>query len=197
MEENRRDAVLGNMVRAIHILEECRFFAPLIPEVRTNLVYALPNACTQDAVAGVDGRITSVKGYPKAAGYPTLGASSHMARFIIEVIKRDGEIRAGINFMHNDTFGQWLEEYCKKNGLLLGWIDRSKEPEARKEEEGGSMVWKVAEAIRSVDGQVPDIAYETGAVGKEPVSVLLGRSAVDVVKGAIRLSETYAKNRKD
>lgn len=192
---NEREMVLGNMVDAIAVLEKSRSFAPLIPEVRTNLVYALPHAKSKQDVGGIDGRITDVNGFPKASGFPKFGASSHMARFILEIMKVDPEMRAGINFIYNEEFGEWLRAYCDKNNLLLGYVDRSKEPEKIKKEEGGSMAWKVAQIIQSVDGRIPDIAYETGAVGKEPVSVLIGKSAVDVVIRAIKLGEEYAKNR--
>lgn len=190
---NEKDGILGNMLRAITLLESFRPFASLIPEVRTNMVYALPYAKSREDVAGIEGRITVVNGFPRASGFPKFGVSSHMARFILEIMKVNPEMRAGINFIHNDQFGRWLKEYCAKNNLLLACIDRSKEPEERKEREGDSMVWKVAMVISSVGGRVPDIAYETGAVGKEPVSVFLGRSAVEVTEKIIRLGGEYIK----
>jgi len=192
---NERDLVLGNVLQAVSMLERSRSFALLIPEVRTNLVHALLDAKSKEDVAGIDGRITVVNGFPRASGFPQFGASSHMARFILEIMKINQEMRAGIDFIYNDEFGRWLKEYCGKNNLLLGCADRSKEPEERKQKEGDSMVWKVAEAIQSVGGNVPDIAIETGAVGKEPVSVLIGKSAVEVVEQAIKLGEEYVKNR--
>ncbi len=192
---NEKDLVLGNVLQAVMMLEKSHSFAYLIPEVRTNLVYALPNAKSKEDVAGIEGRITVVNGYPKASGFPKFGASSHMARFIIEIMKVNPEMRAGINFIYNNDFGKWLKEYCEKNNLLMGCVDRSKEPEERKRKEGDSMVWKVAEVIRSVNGRVPDIAYETGAVGKESVSVLIGKSAVEIVERVGSLGEDYVKNR--
>jgi hypothetical protein len=50
----------GRMAVALNILESCREFAALIPEVRTNLVYARPGAKTRHEVLGIDGRITVV-----------------------------------------------------------------------------------------------------------------------------------------
>ncbi len=41
---NEKDVILRNMVRAVKIFERSRSFALLIPEVRTNLVYALSGA---------------------------------------------------------------------------------------------------------------------------------------------------------
>lgn len=192
---DEKDLVLENMLQAVRMLEESPSFALIIPEVRTNLVYAFPDAKLKEDVAGIEGRITVVNGFPKASGFPQFGASSHMARFILEIMKVNPEMRAGINFIYNDELGKWLKEYCGKNNLLLGCANRSKEPEERKQKEGDSMVWKVAEIMRSVGGRVPDIAYETGAVGKEPVSVLIGKSAVEIVERVIKLGEEYVKNR--
>lgn len=186
-----RYLVLGNVLQAVRMLQESRPFAFLIPEVRTNLVYALPDAKSKEDVAGIDGRITVVNGFPKASGFPQFGASSHMARLILEIIKVNPEMRAGINFIYNNDFGKWLKEYCKENNLLLGCVDRSKEPEERKQKEGDSMVWKVAEIIRTAGGRVPDIAYETGAVGKEHLSFLVAKSAVEVVESVIKLADKY------
>ena len=72
----------GHMAVALNILEGCQEFAALIPEVRTNLVYARPGARTRDEVLGIEGRITVVNGFPTAAGKPRFGASSHMARLL-------------------------------------------------------------------------------------------------------------------
>jgi len=41
---NEKDLVLGNVLRAVRMLGKSHSFALLIPEVRTNLVYALPDA---------------------------------------------------------------------------------------------------------------------------------------------------------
>jgi predicted fused transcriptional regulator/phosphomethylpyrimidine kinase len=73
------EVVLGNLVTAVHMLENCPEFTSLIPEVRVNLAYALPNAKITEDVAAVEGRITAVHGHPSAAGMPAWGASDHLA----------------------------------------------------------------------------------------------------------------------
>ncbi len=60
--------ILGSLVKAIALIEKCREFSLLVPEVRVNLVYALSNANKVSDIAAVDGRITVVNGYPKASG---------------------------------------------------------------------------------------------------------------------------------
>ncbi len=181
----------GKMAIALEMIEECAAFAPLIPEVRTNLVYAQPHAQTPADVLAIDGRITVVKGLPKGAGKPEFGASSHMARLVIELSKRDPSMRAGINFASNPPLVKWLEEYCAAHGWAFSVIDRRAEPEEIKETEGASMPWKVKEAIRAAGERVPKVFYETGAIGKEPVSVLVGKDPISVAKEMCELARRY------
>jgi hydroxymethylpyrimidine/phosphomethylpyrimidine kinase len=187
----------GRMAVALNILEGCQEFAALIPEVRTNLVYARPGASTRHEVLGIDGRITVVNGMPHAAGKPRFGASSHMARLIVEMGKTDASIRAGINFASDPELAKWLEDYCRSRGWTFSVIDRKNEPEEVKEAEGASMPWKVRESIRAAGGRVPRMFYETGAVGKEPVSVLVGEDSIEVAEEACKIARLYHARRQD
>jgi len=181
----------GQMALAIGQIEHCREFAAIIPEVRSNLVFARTDAKTRDDVLAVDGRITVVSGMPHAAGKPVFGVSSHMARLIIEYRKYEPSVRAGIDFANTPDLTQWLLQYCTKNGWGFSVIDRRNEPEEIKEAEGASMPWKVKEAVRAAGGRPPKIFYETGAVGKEPVSVLVGRDPLEVVGQICTIAELY------
>ncbi len=181
----------GKMAIALDVIEECKAFAPLIPEVRTNLVYAQPHAQTPADVLAIDGRITVVNGLPKAAGKPEFGASSHMARLIVELSKSDPLVRAGINFASNPPLVKWLKDYCTAQGWIFSVIDRRAEPEEIRETEGASMPWKIKEAIKAAGGRVPSVFYETGAVGKEPVSVLVGRDPISVAKEMCEIARRY------
>lgn len=51
------EAVLGNLVTAVQMLENCSEFTSLMPEVvRVNLAYALPEAQTSQDIATVEGQ---------------------------------------------------------------------------------------------------------------------------------------------
>ncbi|MGZ4923159.1 MAG: thiamine-phosphate synthase family protein [Halobacteriota archaeon] len=183
--------VHGKMAIALDILEQCAAFAPLIPEVRTNLVYAKPHAQTTDEVLAIEGRITVVNGLPRGAGKPRFGASSHMARLVLELAKRDPSIRAGVNFASTPPLMKWLEAYCETQGWAFSVIDRSAEPEEIKGTEGASMPWKIKEAIKAAGERVPKVFYETGAVGKEPVSVLVGKDPIEVAEEICEIARRY------
>lgn len=185
----------GRMMIALEILESCPEFSWLIPEVRSNMVYARPDAETPADVMAIDGRITFVGGRPHAAGRPAFGASSHMARFLLELRRTDNSVRAGIDFANNDEFAAWLKAYCEKRNWTFSMIDRSREPVEVQQAECGSMPWKVGEAVRAAGGRVPKICYENGAIGKEPVSVITGSDPITVAEELTAIAREYIREK--
>jgi hydrogenase expression/formation protein HypE len=194
--ESEETKLYGEISQAVEIIEHCKEFAGILPEVRTNLVYATSDAKTPMDVIGIDGRITLVNGMPYAVGKPRFGASSHMARLILELMKIDPSIRAGINFVSTSSLDQWMQKYCTQKGWLCSTIDRSKEPKSVIEQEGASMPWKVTEAIRAAHGKIPKIFNETGAVGKEDLFVLVGKNPIKVARDACEIAQAYSQREK-
>jgi predicted fused transcriptional regulator/phosphomethylpyrimidine kinase len=182
--------VLGNLARAVTTLQESAEFSRLMPEVRVNLVYALPDARAGSDVAAIDGRITVVRGFPHASGLPTWGGSDHMARLIIEVRKYDPGINAGINFKCDADIIEVMKQYCAEKKFLFGWIDRTSEPAEVMARDRSSMPWKIKQLVDS-SGGVPKLFYEGDGWGKEPLSVVLGDTAVEVVGIAIDIAKRY------
>ena len=182
--------VLGNVVRAVEMLQNCAEFSLLMPEVRVNLVYALPGARTPDEVAAVDGRITVVGGLPYTPCMPRWGASDHMARLIIEVRKYDPTINAGINFKCDAAVIDIVQKYCAEKNLLFGWIDRTKEPAEVMEKDRSSMPWKI-KYLETNYGGIPRLFYEGEGWGKEPLFVALGGDTVEVAGMAIEVARRY------
>ncbi len=191
MEE--KDAVLGNLVRAVNILRDCPEFSRLVPEVRVNLVYALPEPGSPRDVAAIEGRITAVRGVPHASGMPGFGASDHMARLIIQVKESQPQIRAGINFKCDPEIIDVVKAYCTEKGYSFGDIDRTAEPSEVASADGSSMPWKIAQLIDRF-GAVPRMFYEGDGWGKEPLFVAIGRDAVEVAEIAVDISRRYAKS---
>ena len=193
--ETQSEKVMGNLVRAVEMLHNCPEFSSLMPEVRVNLVYALPGARTPDEVAAIDGRITVVQGLPHASGMPRWGASDHMARLIIEVRKYDDKINAGINFKCDKTIIEVVQKYCAEKGLLFGWIDRTREPPEITERDGASMPWKIKQLATSCGG-LPELFYEGEGWGKEPLFVALGEDATEVAGIAVEIARRYRQKTK-
>jgi len=189
-DSKQAEIVLGNLARAVEMLHNCPEFVLLVPEVRVNLAYALPKAQKSNEVAAVDGRITVVRGLPHASGLPGWGASDHMARLIIEVRKYDPTVNAGINFKCDADIIEVVKEYCSEQGILFGWIDRTKEPAEVTEQDRSSMPWKIKQLATNYNG-IPKLFYEGEGWGKEPLFVALGSDAVEVASIAIEIARRY------
>lgn len=140
-------------------------------------------------VAGIPGRITVINQKPKTCAAPEYGASSHMARLILSIMKHDPEKRSAINMKYNPS----LVEICQKLGLITSYYNRKDEPPKIRDKEGGTIPWGVQKAVERI-GRVPDVIYHTGAWGKEPSLVLIGENPLEVVKTAICISKLYIQH---
>ena len=187
------ERVMGNLCLAVNNLQRCREFSMLMPEVRVNIVYALPGARSSREVAAIDGRITVVNGYPLASGLPRWGASDHMARLVIEARKHRPEFNAGINFKCDDRIIAVVKKYAREKKLLFGWIDRTEEPDEASKIDGSSMPWKIKHLVGRY-GRVPDLFYEGDGWGKEPLFMTLGSDALSVVRTAIEIARLCARD---
>jgi hydroxymethylpyrimidine/phosphomethylpyrimidine kinase len=183
--------ILGNLVAAMATLEKCAEFSLLMPEVRVNLVYALPKAKTSQEVAAIDGRITVVNGFPRASGLPKWGVSDHMARLIIEVRRYDPIINAGINFKCDGDIIEVVKEYAREKSLGFGFTDRTNEPPEVAGPDRSSMPW-VAKQLVGPNG-IPRLFYEGDGWGKEPLFFATGKDAIEVARIAIEISKRYRK----
>ncbi len=142
-----------------------------IPEVGTNFVFALAHATEIEQVCGVEGRIIPVGAITAHCGCVEFGASKHVATIVLTAMRFDPEIRSAINLrLSDDNLAD-----ARSAGLSVGSFERKKEPRGRK-----TMEWGTAETIRAM-GFVPDVIFDRGGVGKEPMIRLLGRDPEDVL----------------
>ncbi len=179
------------LAEAVALLEGCREFSALVPEVRVNIVYA-PNGAEQpEQVLGVDGRITVVAGMPRASGPIRPGVSDHMARLVIEARRHDPSIRAGLNFRWNEAIASHVQGYCSANGLAFGSIDRANEPKELIGKDKGSIPWKVKQLVATC-GRVPPVFYESRGWGKEPLFFIVGPDPAEVAHRVLEIAKGLA-----
>ena len=181
--------IIEKLERAVRILEKSPEFSRLIPEVRSNIVMAKENAQTVEDVAGIPGRITTVRGIPKAVSQPDFGASSHMARLVLSVMKHDPGKRSAMNIKYHPD----LVEICHKLGLRVSSYDRTLEPSEVSDEEGNTISWGVEVAVQNL-GTVPDVIYHKGAWGKEPMIVIVGSQPEELAEMAVCLAILFSKH---
>ena len=150
--------------------------AGLIPEVGCNIAYALPDARDKDDVAAVQGRIVRLSGQPHPVGSVAFGASDHVARVVLTAMKFDPDIRSAANIRYTPDIIRIIED------LLLETcsFDRGNEPPGTR-----TMDWGVAFCCRS---GVPDVIFDRGAVGIEPMVRILGQDPQEVAAIIVRIS---------
>ncbi|HFC97129.1 MAG TPA: bifunctional hydroxymethylpyrimidine kinase/phosphomethylpyrimidine kinase [Thermosulfurimonas dismutans] len=178
--------------RVLEALEEaaeefCRHpVRPLIPEVQTNLAYALPLARRVEEVAAFPGRIVAYGDSARPVGCPRFGASSHVARIVLSALRFDPERRAAMNIRYTEEFLKRAEAL----GLRVARFSRTEEPEEVKRREGGTLSWAVTTVCRRL-GFVPDLIADEGDIGKEPMIRILARTPREAVSLALRLLEIH------
>ena len=172
--------VLEDVSKAAKMIEAHSEFLPYMAEVGMQIAMALPYASTKGHVAAVEGRIIKFGEEAKAVGCTRFGVSDHVARIVLTAMKHDPSKRAALNLRYD----QDLVEAFKKLGRVVSSFDRRLEPAEVKAMEGGTLAWGVEEAIKAV-GKVPDVVYDLGEVGKEPMIRVLGNSAIEVMEKAL------------
>ncbi len=170
-----RYLVLENVKEAVRRLKSIPDFTRLVPEVGTNIGMAIEGAESERDVASVAGRIITTKEgiYGETVDF---GASSHVARMILAMMAFGKNIRSAINIKYSVQ----IIDACKRAGLVISSFEREREPTGVK-----TMDWGVREAIRNLSSegqmrQVPDVIYDLGAVGKEPMTRIFGDTALEV-----------------
>lgn len=182
--------VTDNVRQAVRLIENTRELSLLIPDIGMNIVMAKPDAKEVDDVVGIPGRIRPVAGRPYAAGSPQFGGSSHVANAVLTMMRFYPSIRSAVSL----KFDPLIVEVCKDLGLVVSFFDRSEEPSEVKSVDGRTIPWGVERAVRRV-GKAPDVVYDLGDVGKEPMVFLFGPNAFDVAYLALRVAKEYLRGK--
>ncbi len=149
-----------------------------LPEIGTNIVFALPQATVADEVAALTGRIHRVCKHAQAMGHVNFGASKYMAKVVLAVMNVDESMRAAVNIRRSPDHLRRAREA----GLVVASFERSMEPaDAPKDIE-----WGTLEAIR-VTGAVPDVIEDAGGQCLEPVMRVLGHDPAELVDKVRRI----------
>ncbi len=186
--ESSRYGVLISLSKAKSLLESLPDVAVFVPEVGMNIAMAIPYAKNVDDVAAIDGRIVRTYEGVRAVGNPRFGCSSHLAGYILEIMKHDATRLAAINLRFSEETLRALNSW----NMTTSSYDRRREPEEIKKIEGMSVPWGARQAIEKA-GSVPDAIYHMGDVGKEPMIVIFGRQAYDLAKLTVQLAKVMKK----
>lgn len=146
---------------------------PHVAEVGTNFALATPLG----EVFAVKGRIVRYGKTVKPVGPVELNASDHLRRALLKMREFYPEVRAVLNLRYSEE----LIEKAKELGLVVSFYDRREEPEEVKRAERGTMEWGIETAVKRA-GKRPDMVYHLGDWGKEPMVLIFGKDAREVVE---------------
>jgi len=176
--EMARTEVIEELDKALERLKRLNI-GHLIPEVQSNLAYAIPFAESVQDVASFPGRIVRVVNTIATLAGPKFGASRQIHHLVLAAMDYDPTRRACMTIVYSDT----LVRRIKSLGYLVAEFDRNRTPPDLQQEEGSTLAWGVQDVMEEL-GRVPDAIFDRGAVGKVPLIRLFGtdpRSIVNLV----------------
>ncbi|HZE20850.1 MAG TPA: thiamine-phosphate synthase family protein, partial [Desulfobaccales bacterium] len=118
---------------------------------------------------------------------PAFGASRHIASIILTALTTHPELHSAMNI----KYFEGLEELALPLHLRVAGFDRRAEPPEIKAQEGGTLAWGVASVLK-VDTPPPDLIYDRGEVGKEPMIRILGPTPMSVAEKALALKNALS-----
>ena len=154
----------------------------LIPEVQSNLGYALPHATNLQEVLAFPGRIIKFNRSIATVADPAPGASCHIAQIILTMMKHRSDLRSAMNIRYSPE----IIRRCRTFKFKIGTFDRKDEPKRIKKKEGESLSWGI-ENVLSKKRVIPEIIYDLGDIGKEPIVRVLGRNPLEVANIVLKI----------
>ena len=172
----KRD-ILARLEGCISELENTRGFELLIPEVGSNFVFCPAGAKELGEVAGLTGRIIRVRGRPAACGEVDFGWAPFMGRALLEAHRIDRWVCSAISLRYSPG----IVEACRAVGLEVAgfrWPGEGETPECL-----------TVAGLRRL-GRVPQVLYDSGAWGLEPLVVIFGPDPETVTDWVKRIAST-------
>ncbi|MGV9171563.1 MAG: bifunctional hydroxymethylpyrimidine kinase/phosphomethylpyrimidine kinase [Promethearchaeia archaeon] len=155
-----------------NFIAEKKEFSQFIPEVRLNISGALPEAKDKSDIAAIEGRVTIINGFPYAAGQIKFGVSDHTARLILTAKEFDKSINFVMNLRYKEKYIQRIKA---NTNLSLYEFTRKSQPNNVKKKEHSTMQWLINRSMEEI-GKIPDIIWDTGGKGKEPMIRLFAKN---------------------
>lgn len=180
LDESEREYVLKRLKEAADIFVSNERAYLLVPEIRTNIGYAVSNAANVNDVAAIPGRLTVAFKKVIYCMLPAFGASDHVARIILTVMKYDKNLRSAINLKY---YTEVIEKLPSQDICIF---NRSSEPKEVKYREHSTMNFMVESCFRKLS-KVPTYIVDLGDFGKEPSLFILDKDPVIVVNKSLEL----------
>jgi len=179
--EMARTEVIEELDKALERLKRLNI-GHLIPEVQSNLAYAIPFAESVQDVASFPGRIVRMVNTIATLTGPRFGASRQIHHLVLAAMEYDPARRACMTIVYSDT----LVNRMKSLGYSVAEFDRNRTPPDLEQEEGSTLAWGVQDVMEEL-GRVPDAIFDRGSVGKVPLIRLFATEPSSIVNLIARL----------
>jgi hydroxymethylpyrimidine/phosphomethylpyrimidine kinase len=173
--EMARTQIIEELDKALERLKRLNI-GHLIPEVQSNLAYAIPFAESVEDVASFPGRIIRMIHTVATMTGAKFGASRQIHHLVLAAMDYDPERRAAMNIAFSDV----LVRRIRSLGYTVAEFDRNRTPPDLQEEEGSTLAWGVQDVMEEL-GRVPDAIFDRGAVGKIAMIRLFGKDPGSIV----------------
>jgi hydroxymethylpyrimidine/phosphomethylpyrimidine kinase len=173
--EMARTHVIEELDKALDRLKRLNI-GHLIPEVQSNLAYAIPFAESVNDVASFPGRIIRMVNTVDILASPRFGASRQIHHLLLAAMEYDPERRAAMTIFYSNT----LVKRIKSLGYTVAEFDRARTPPDLEQEEGSTLAWGVQDVMEEL-GKVPDAIFDRGAIGKVPLIRLFAKDPASIV----------------
>ena len=179
--EIARTHVIEELDKALERLKRLNI-GHLIPEVQSNLAYAIPFAESVDDIASFPGRIIRLVNTIATLSSARFGASRQIHHLVLAAMEYDPERRSAMSIAYSDT----LVRRIRSLGYTVAEFDRSRTPPDLQQEEGSTLAWGVQDVMEEL-GKVPEAIFDRGAVGKVPMIRIFGMDPGSIVNLIARL----------
>lgn len=173
--EIARTNVIEELDKALQRLKRLNI-GYLIPEVQSNLAYAIPYAETVNDVASFPGRIVRFVNTIDTLKGARFGASRQIHHLVLAAMDYDPDRRAAMSIAYSAT----LVNRIRSLGYKVAEFDRNRTPPDLQLEEGSTLAWGVQDVMEEL-GRVPDAIFDKGALGKVPLIRLFGKAPSSIV----------------
>ncbi len=153
-----------------------------IPECQTNFVYAKSSPRSTEDILGLEGRIVKTGVTTSVAGELKFGGSKHVASAVLEMSRKFPQVRSALNIRYDEKI---IKKAIAKK-FHVSYYDRSFEPYKNKKKDGTTISWGIKSAIKDIKTP-PDIIYHKGDVGKEPMTLIFGKTPSQVLTKLVKI----------
>jgi predicted fused transcriptional regulator/phosphomethylpyrimidine kinase/predicted transcriptional regulator len=179
--QNQDSEAVAIVTRAVEMIEASGIFVHIMPEVSVNVAYAHGEASTVGDVVAVPGRIVRVHDRARSLMRPELGASTHLAKILLEARTRMKEYRAAMNLRYDEKMERVLKRLRLRQLVIGRKYSKAVDP----------VVEALTQQMRESSASF-DVIVDSGGSGIEPSLYIFSSDPVEVAALALKMARLYS-----